>query len=893
MPAIDMNVYDSTNGSPINTGATVTVTISLIDEFNNNLTSDSDVGVYVDMTSDFFEATYDSNKIEYRVSLTSITDGDIMYLAQCGGFSKTFTIHWAPPPTTITLTPDLTSGVAGSVVNITVTLKNNNSQLADYEGLRLFTGQQNITCTRVDTGTYTASVTNSVAGDVIYKAELGGTSSDNLQIAWISAISMTVTAVPGSQQIGGNVNISVEVTDSNNNKMVGAIVTVGSADLTTDNNGIATFVITESTSGKKTYTVSCYGLSNQYPTVTWTSDSTPIPAEMNVSANTESQSVGGTVNIDVYVIDNGEQPIVGAIVTLDSANVSTDGSGKATFTITENTPGNKTYTFICNTLSKVLNINWTPVPTTITLTSDVSSAVVNSSVIITATLQNSSGILANYQGLSLYQQGGDIPLDVTFTNIAIGTYTASVTNSLEIPITYEARVGPITGSLLINWIESPTRMDVSAPPLTQSVGGTVNITVTVFGNFNLPIPGVRVTLESYNATTNNSGVATFNVTEIVAEESKGYTVRCGDLSNNIYITWLNPGEILVSADTLTQSVGGTVNITVTVNDTLGDRLPGAPVTLGSDHRTTDIHGIATFPITEESGGTNNYLVTCGNLTNNILITWTSGTNGAPSMTLVAVPTTQQINNDVIITATVFGTNSQPLEGQSVSLDGGPEQLTNSLGKTVFTRRNSGAGIVQYLATSGNLAASATVTWIANGGPKPPCFLEGTKILCQIDGVDAYIPVEKLVPGTLVRTSLNGLKKIVLIGTGQIENPDNDERIEQRLYKLSPSKYPDLKDDLFITGCHSILVRNITYKQRCDTIKYVERVFVTDKKYRLMACVDENAEPWNSKGTYTIWHFALEHENVKMNYGVYANGGLLVETCCINRLQNKTNFTFYN
>ena len=66
------------------------------------------------------------------------------------------------------------------------------------------------------------------------------------------------------------------------------------------------------------------------------------------------------------------------------------------------------------------------------------------------------------------------------------------------------------------------------------------------------------------------------------------------------------------------------------------------------------------------------------------------------------------------------------------------------------------------------------------------------------------------------------------------------------------------------------------------------MYVTDKKYRLMACLDERAEPWNSEGTYTIYHFALENKDEKMNYGVYANGGLLVETCSINSLKNKSN-----
>ena len=56
----------------------------------------------------------------------------------------------------------------------------------------------------------------------------------------------------------------------------------------------------------------------------------------------------------------------------------------------------------------------------------------------------------------------------------------------------------------------------------------------------------------------------------------------------------------------------------------------------------------------------------------------------------------------------------------------------------------------------------------------------------------------------------------------------------------------------------------------------------------MACVDERAEPWNSEGLYNIWHIALENADEKMNYGIYVNGGLLVETCSINILKNHSN-----
>jgi hypothetical protein len=175
-------------------------------------------------------------------------------------------------------------------------------------------------------------------------------------------------------------------------------------------------------------------------------------------------------------------------------------------------------------------------------------------------------------------------------------------------------------------------------------------------------------------------------------------------------------------------------------------------------------------------------------------------------------------------------------------------------------------------------------------PSAPCFLDGTTILCQVNGEEKYIPVEDMTNGTLVKTSRDGFKKVVAIGKGVLENPDNDERTENRLYKCTPTKYPELTENLYITGCHSILVNTITDKQKEDTIKHLGKIFITDKKFRLIACVDERAEPWNSSGCYTIWHFALENDDSGMNYGVYANGGLLVETCAIRTLKTKSNMT---
>lgn len=175
-------------------------------------------------------------------------------------------------------------------------------------------------------------------------------------------------------------------------------------------------------------------------------------------------------------------------------------------------------------------------------------------------------------------------------------------------------------------------------------------------------------------------------------------------------------------------------------------------------------------------------------------------------------------------------------------------------------------------------------------PPPPCFKEGTRVLALVEGKETYVPIETLQKGDLVTTSHHGHKKIEVIASGVLHNPGTSDRSQHRLYKCSPSRYGDLKTDLYLTGGHAILVNSLTEAQRARTIKELGRVFVTDGKYRHPACADERAEPAGPAGPVTIWHLALEHENPKMNYGIYVNGGLLVETCSINTLKNRSNLT---
>jgi len=161
-----------------------------------------------------------------------------------------------------------------------------------------------------------------------------------------------------------------------------------------------------------------------------------------------------------------------------------------------------------------------------------------------------------------------------------------------------------------------------------------------------------------------------------------------------------------------------------------------------------------------------------------------------------------------------------------------------------------------------------------GGSSYPCFKEGSKILTN----RGYVPIEKLRKGDLIKTVMNDYKAIDMIGKRDIYHPNQQERIKAQLYKCSQDKYPEVFEDLILTGCHCILIDDFTSdKQRQQTLDVNGDIYVTGNKYRLPACVDSRTTVYDKPGTYTIYHLALENDYYFKNYGIYANG-LLVETC---------------
>ena len=230
--------------------------------------------------------------------------------------------------------------------------------------------------------------------------------------------------------------------------------------------------------------------------------------------------------------------------------------------------------------------------------------------------------------------------------------------------------------------------------------------------------------------------------------------------------------------------------------------------------------------------------------------------------------------------TFLDENGSPAGGWYILSTNASHQILGSIVNTQITMSNYNdlydeAGYYKGTIFSPVQYATTTANYLS---PTPICFLEGSMILCYNlkTYAEEYRPIETLRKGMFVKTIFDGYKRIDLIGSSKIYNPGNSMRSKYRLYRCPKEKYQNMTEDLIVTGCHSILVQQLTNQERNDVIEVQGATFVTDRLYRLPACVDRRAVPFEQEGLFSIWHLALEHADPFMNYGIYANG-LIVET----------------
>ena len=165
-------------------------------------------------------------------------------------------------------------------------------------------------------------------------------------------------------------------------------------------------------------------------------------------------------------------------------------------------------------------------------------------------------------------------------------------------------------------------------------------------------------------------------------------------------------------------------------------------------------------------------------------------------------------------------------------------------------------------------------WISN----VPCFLENTKILCKINNKEEYLPIQEINKGTLVKTT-NGYRAVSIIGTKPIYNPGNNKISSNRLFLCSKKKYPGLFEDLYITGGHRIFNRLPKEGNMSSKLNLIINNYLINDYSSVLVYNDKHAIPWENEGTFNIWHLALDSNNEKDNFIIYANG-ILAESSSV-------------
>jgi hypothetical protein len=128
-----------------------------------------------------------------------------------------------------------------------------------------------------------------------------------------------------------------------------------------------------------------------------------------------------------------------------------------------------------------------------------------------------------------------------------------------------------------------------------------------------------------------------------------------------------------------------------------------------------------------------------------------------------------------------------------------------------------------------------------------CFKKGSKILTN----KGYKLVEDLRKGDLIKTLKNEYLPIVLIGKSFIYNSGNKNRLKDKLYIYSKNNYPELFEDLVVTGGHSILVDKLSESQVNESFKYRKKVTLTEGKNKLLTLINELAEPYSEVCIFSI------------------------------------------
>ena len=585
--------------------------------------------------------------------------------------------------------------------------------------------------------TVTVTVTSATAGSYVNStgavtstnAAAGTAASATLTVTAISAANSTVTASPTTVLANGIATSTITVTlrDGANLAVAGKTVTLTQSGLSStisaasglsDINGVVTFTVKEAvaaTVGTTVFTAASGGV-----TVTQTAAVTYVLVPILKNFSTSPIAANGTSTLTVTLTNTTASSISGAGFTdtypaglVNAANPSAVGCGAG---VLSGTSGGNTLGMSGATIAA------------------------NSTCIVS----------------------------VLVTSATAGTYTNTATNTA---------LATSTASLIVTAI-SPTLSTVSASPTSVAANGisTSTITVTLKDGAGNPVSGKTVSLSAatgssvITAVSNAAGVATFTVTDTVAEGPITYTAV--DTTDSITITQTASVTFTrITAPTVAKSFSpstiadsGTSTLTITLTNPNTGAINGVAF---SDTYPVDIINTSPLVLSNTCGGSNPGTVASGTT-----LTLSGGTIPASGSCAVSVQITASTLSSSLTNTTGAVTSSNATNGTSASATLTVVNVSATLSTVVASPTSVPADntttstITVTLKDGGGFPVAATnVSLTASGGSSTITVVSGTT---DVNGVATFTVKDSVVETvTYTATDTSDTPNIVIAQTATV------------------------------------------------------------------------------------------------------------------------------
>ena len=744
-PVVPISVVssDPTNGG-VNVAPNKVITITFNQPikagstYNNikmvNINDNSDKPITTSISGNVLTITPTYNwlqKSTYQLTLPINSITDISGNGLTSAFIMSFTCNLVPTSIVV----NQTTGFKGDIVNLTATLKDNNSlplsgKTVNFSVNGTSVGQAITDASGIATYAYTIlqnGGTYNILAEFLQDGIYATTNSTNILTVPFTPTALVVDPVNGFK--GDKVNLIATLKDTHSNLPIEGKTVNFSVNGTpvghaiTDASGIATYAYTILQNGG-TYNIlaeflqdSIYATSNNTNTLTIPFTPTALVVDP------VNGFKGDKVNLIATLKDtHSNLPIEGKTVNFSVngtpvGHAITDASGIATYAYTILQNGG-TYNILAEFLQDSIyatsnNTNTLTVPFTPTaLVVDPANGFKGDKVNLIATLTDTHSNIP-IEGKTVNFSVNGTPVGHAITDASgIATYAYTI---LQNEGTYNILAEFLQDSIYAtsnntNTLTVPfTPTALVVDPVNGFKGDKVNLIATLTDTHsNIPIEGKTIQFSVNGtpvgqATTNASGIATYVYT--ILQNSGTYTILAEFLQDTTYTASTNTNNLKVALTPTSLIInpvigfkGDKVNLIATLTDTHSNipvsgktiqfSVNGTPV----GQSITDAFGIATYAYTiSQNGGT--YAILAEFLQD---ITYTASTNtnnlkvALTPTTLVTIPASGVKGDKVNLIATLTDTHSNiPLSGKIVkfSIDG------TSVGQAITD--SSGIAILPY------------------------------------------------------------------------------------------------------------------------------------------------------------------------------------------------------